>query len=226
MSSSFPFPQSAPPQVFDLSAYHPPAHMIAQAHDFSKPKFDSSVYFGMTPSITYTPLQPLFNTPQAHPQKGNQNPFRNQTITSTSNSLQTDGRCNWSVQCGGGDQGGTAFYAEIVKNINDGESSGNDDRSEYNGSTDEDGSGVSDYSSESDVKEGMDSEADNLSNDANEKSNLIKKVAAASKEMEKFLSEDGSFSCQADIPNNAAASTSQVKSETSSICTDCADMKH
>ncbi|KAJ0448027.1 hypothetical protein HanRHA438_Chr17g0819711 [Helianthus annuus] len=43
-TSSFPFPQSAPPSVFDPSAYHPPAHMIAQAHAFSKPQFDASAW--------------------------------------------------------------------------------------------------------------------------------------------------------------------------------------
>ncbi|KAJ0918251.1 hypothetical protein HanRHA438_Chr05g0215631 [Helianthus annuus] len=222
MSSSFPFPQSAPPPVFDPSAYHPPAHMSAQAQAYSaphlsspyipiptpqhppqvntiQPQFDLRAYipkpsqaqpqpFGLIPSITYTPLQPRFATPQAQPQQGNQNPFINQTSTSTSNSNKADD--SWSVQFGSGDQGGTVFYAEIVKNVNDGESSGNDDSSGYSVSTDKDGSGVSDYSSESDVKEGMDSEADNLSNDANEKYDLIKKADATSEEMEKILTED------------------------------------
>ncbi|XP_035842129.1 activating signal cointegrator 1 complex subunit 2 homolog [Helianthus annuus] len=210
------FPPSAPPPVFDPSAYHPPAHMSAQAQAYSRPQlgsayipiptpqpppqvnttqpqFDPRAYipvpsqpqvqpqqqaqpqpFGLIPSITYTPLQPRFATPQDQPQQGNQNPFINQTSTSTSNSNKADD--SLSVQFGSGDQGGTVFYAEIVKNVNDGESLGNDDSSGYSGSTDKDGSGVSDYSSESDVKEGMDSEADNLSNDANEKSDLIKKA--------------------------------------------------
>ncbi|KAJ0510819.1 hypothetical protein HanIR_Chr11g0544971 [Helianthus annuus] len=36
-ASSFPFPQSAPPPVFDPRAYLPPPHVIAQAHALSKP---------------------------------------------------------------------------------------------------------------------------------------------------------------------------------------------
>ena len=134
--------------------------------------------------------------------------------------------CGPAIQLGNGDQTRTAFYAEIVKNVNDGESSGNDDSSGYSGSTDKDGSGVSDYSSESDVKEGMDSEADNLSNDANKKSDLIKKADATSEEMEKILTEDGSFSSQTAFMANVSASTSQVKSETPSICSDCANTKY
>ncbi|KAJ0501830.1 hypothetical protein HanHA300_Chr11g0405631 [Helianthus annuus] len=119
--------------------------------------------------------------------------------------------CGPAIQLGNGDQTRTAFCAEIVKNVNDdGESSGNDDSSGYSGSIDEDGSGVSDYSSESDVKEGMDSEADNLSNDANKKSDLIKKADATSKEMEKILTEDGSFSSQTAFMANVTTSTSQI----------------
>ncbi|KAJ0586897.1 putative transcription factor interactor and regulator CCHC(Zn) family [Helianthus annuus] len=116
-------------------------------------------------------------------------------------------------------QTGTAFLAEIVKNVNDGESSGNDDSSGYSGSSDE----------ESNLNEGTDSEADNLSNDAKEtkgqKSDLIKKADATSKEMEKILTEDGSFSSQIAFVANVTASTSQVQSKTPSICSDCADMK-
>ncbi|KAJ0855934.1 hypothetical protein HanRHA438_Chr14g0678791 [Helianthus annuus] len=138
--------------------------------------------------------------------------------------------CGPAIQLGNGDQTRNAFYAEIVKNVNDGESSGNDDSSGYSGSIDEDGSGVSDYTSESDIKEGMDSETDSLSDDAKEtksqKSDLIKKADATSKEMEKILTEDGSFSSQTAFMANVTASTSQVKSETSSICSDCPKMKH
>ncbi|KAM0003690.1 hypothetical protein Hdeb2414_s0274g00853921 [Helianthus debilis subsp. tardiflorus] len=177
------FAPSAPPPVFDPSAYLPPPKPTQppgpRTDPYGRP-FDPNAYipkpsqaqaqpFGLIPSITYTLLQPRFATPQAQPQQGNQNPFINQTSTSTSNSNKADD--SWSVQFGSGDQGGTEFYPEIVKNVNDGESSGNDDSSGYNGSTDTDSSGVSDYSSESDVKEGMDSEAHSLSNDAKEVKN-------------------------------------------------------
>ncbi|KAJ0585360.1 hypothetical protein HanHA89_Chr05g0199471 [Helianthus annuus] len=110
------FAPSAPPPVFDPSAYHPPAHMSAQAQAYSRPhlgsayipiptpqsppqvtttqpQFDPNAYIP-TPSqarpqpiftisdyfrikSTATPLQPLFVTPQAQPQQGNQNPFIN-----------------------------------------------------------------------------------------------------------------------------------------------------
>ncbi|KAM0051093.1 hypothetical protein Hdeb2414_s0007g00231341 [Helianthus debilis subsp. tardiflorus] len=56
----------------------------------------------------------------------------------------------------------------------------------------------------------MDYEADNLSNDANEKSDLNKKADVTSEEMEKILTEDGSFSCQTAFMANVSASTSQV----------------
>ncbi|XP_035841439.1 uncharacterized protein LOC118488270 [Helianthus annuus] len=198
MSSFFPFPHSAPPPVFDPSAYYPPAHMSAQAQAYSaphlsspyipiptpqpppqvnttQPQFDPRAYIPVpsqpqVQSQTFgSPFDPNAYIPkpsQAQPQQGNQNPFRNQTSTSTSNSNQTDERCDWSVQCGGGDQGGTVFYAEIVKNVSDGDSSGKDDSSGYSGRSDE----------ESNLNERTDSEADNLPNDANKKSDLIKKA--------------------------------------------------
>ncbi|MFS7909788.1 hypothetical protein Hanom_Chr02g00098611 [Helianthus anomalus] len=205
-----PFPQLAPPQVFDPSAYLPPPHVIAQAHAHSKPQLDPSAW------LPKPQPQPQVSTTQ--PQLDPSAYFPKPTVD-----------CGPAIQLGNGDQTRTMFYDEIVKNVNDGESSRNDDSSGYSGGTDEDGSGVSDYSSESDVKDGMDSEADSLSNDAKEmrcqNSDLIKK-AAASNDMEKFLSEDGSFSCQNNSMDNAAASTSHVKSETPSICSDCADMKN
>ncbi|MFS7940871.1 hypothetical protein Hanom_Chr05g00469401 [Helianthus anomalus] len=214
MSSWFPFPQSAPPPVFDSSAYHPPAHMSTQAQAYSaphlsspyipiptpqpppqvnitQPQFDPRAYIPVPsqpqvqPQTFGRPFDPnayIPKTPQAQPQKGNQNPFRNQTRT--------------------------AFHAEIVKNVNDGESSGNDDSSGYSGSSDE----------ESNLNERTDSEADNLSNDAKETkrqiSDLVKKADATSKEMEKILTEDGSFSSQSAFMANVTASTSQVKFET------------
>ncbi|KAJ0510744.1 hypothetical protein HanIR_Chr11g0544191 [Helianthus annuus] len=139
-TSSFPFPQSAPPPVFDPSAYLPLAHVTAQAHALSKPQLDPSAWLPKPqPQPQVSTTQPQFD-PSAY--------FPKPTVD-----------CGPAIQFGNGDQTRTAFYAEIVKNINDGETSGNDDSSGYSGSTDEDGSGVSDYSSESDVKEGMDSEA-------------------------------------------------------------------
>ncbi|KAM0046852.1 hypothetical protein Hdeb2414_s0009g00321461 [Helianthus debilis subsp. tardiflorus] len=106
-------------------------------------------------------------------------------------------------QLGNDDQTRTAFYAEI-DNVNDGESSGNDDSSGYSGSSDE----------ESNLNERTDSEANNLSNDAKETksqiSDLVKKADATLKEMEKILTEDGSFSSQTAFVANVTASTSQI----------------
>ncbi|KAJ0602549.1 hypothetical protein HanIR_Chr03g0140991 [Helianthus annuus] len=184
MSNTSSFPSSAPPPIFDSRAYLPPPHVIAQAHALSKPQLDPSAWLPK---------------PQPQPQ-----------VSTTQPQFDPSVDCGPAIQLGNGDQTRTAFYAEIVKNVNDGESSGNDDSLGYSGSTDEDGSGVSDCSSESDVKEGMDSEADNLSNNANKKSDLIKKADATSEEMEKILTEDGSFSSQTAFMANVTVSTSQV----------------
>ncbi|MFS7990082.1 hypothetical protein Hanom_Chr11g01054591 [Helianthus anomalus] len=165
------------------------------------PQFNQSAYLSRS--------QPQ---PQAQPQPQPQ-------VSTTQPQFDPSVDCGPAIQLGNGDQTRTALYVEIVKNVNDGESSGNDDRSGYSGSSDE----------ESNLNEGTDSEADNLSNDAKEtkgqKSDLIKKVDATSKEMEKILTEDGSFSSQIAFVANVTASTSQVQSKTPSICSDCADMK-
>ncbi|KAJ0575157.1 putative transcription factor interactor and regulator CCHC(Zn) family [Helianthus annuus] len=133
--------------------------------------------------------------------------------------------CGPDTQLGNDDQTRTAFYAEIVKNVNDDEPSGNDDSSGYSGSSDEE-SGLNE---KSDLNERTDSEADNLSDDAKEtkgqKFDLIKKADATSSEMEKILTEDGSFSSQTAFVDNVTDSTSQVQAKTPSICSDCADMK-
>ncbi|KAM0027599.1 hypothetical protein Hdeb2414_s0019g00542091 [Helianthus debilis subsp. tardiflorus] len=109
--------------------------------------------------------------------------------------------CGPPIQLGNGDKKGTAFLAEIVKNVNDGESSGNDDSLGYSSSSDE----------ESNLNERTDSEADNLPNDANKKSDLIKKADATSKEMEKIFTEDGSFSSHTAFMANVTAPTSQSR---------------
>ncbi|MFS8026981.1 putative nucleotidyltransferase, Hydrolase [Helianthus anomalus] len=172
-------------------------------------------------------------------QQGNQNPFQNQTSTSNqannergivaannqtnqsgpSNTnraliVQPDEGCDWSVQLGGG----TACYAKIIshiKHVHKEEFSESGDSSGFSGSSD----------SESDVNERTDSDDDSLLNDAEEvkcqKYVLIKKVDATSEEMEKILTEDGSFSSQTAFMANVSASTSQVKSKTPSICSDC-----
>ncbi|MFS7945341.1 hypothetical protein Hanom_Chr06g00523151 [Helianthus anomalus] len=61
-----------------------------------------------------------------------------------------------------------------------------------------------------------------------QKSVLIKKADVASKEMEKFFSEYGSFSYQTAFMVNVAASSSQVNSNTPtpSMCSNCSDLKH
>ncbi|KAJ0540892.1 hypothetical protein HanLR1_Chr09g0301751 [Helianthus annuus] len=55
--SSFPFPHSAPPPVFDPSAYLPPAHVVAQAHAFSKPQYNLSAYIPTQPQAQSQPQQ-------------------------------------------------------------------------------------------------------------------------------------------------------------------------
>ncbi|KAJ0876425.1 putative transcription factor interactor and regulator CCHC(Zn) family [Helianthus annuus] len=158
-------------------------------------------------------------------QPGTSNPNRALTV-------QADEGCDWSVQFGEGDQGsGTACYAKIIKHVHKEESSESDDSSGYSGSSDEEGSVSGDNQSESDVKEEAGSSVEDSLNEADElisqKSILIKKAATTSREMEKFFSEDGSFSFQTAFMTNVSASTSQVNSEppAPSVCESCAEMK-
>ncbi|KAJ0579930.1 putative transcription factor interactor and regulator CCHC(Zn) family [Helianthus annuus] len=152
----------------------------------------------------------------------NNNQNQNQSGPSNANqalTVQADEGHNWSVQLGEGEQegGGTACYAKIInhiKHIHKEEFSESDDSSGYTGSSDEESSTSGGYYSESDVKEEASSHLDKLLNEAEElkcqKSVLIKKAVVASKEMEKFFSEDGSFSFQTAFMANVSASTSQV----------------
>ncbi|KAJ0669761.1 putative transcription factor interactor and regulator CCHC(Zn) family [Helianthus annuus] len=146
--------------------------------------------------------------------------------------VQADEGCDWSVQFGDDDQrSGTTCYAKIIEHVHKEESSGSDDSSGYSGSSDEEGSVSGDNHSESDVKEEGGDDIQDLLNEADElkcqKSILIRKAATASKEMEKFFSEDGAFSFQTAFMANGSASSSQVNFEppAPSICKSCADMK-
>ncbi|MFS7963822.1 hypothetical protein Hanom_Chr08g00742821 [Helianthus anomalus] len=79
------------------------------------------------------PLMPVNNSPQAGPSNNN-----NQALV-----VQADESCEWSIQLGSGDQGGTACYAEVVKDLKQacgGESSEDEDSSGYSGSSDEESS--------------------------------------------------------------------------------------
>ncbi|KAJ0605711.1 putative transcription factor interactor and regulator CCHC(Zn) family [Helianthus annuus] len=165
----------------------------------------------------------------------------NQTQASPSNTnrtltVQADEGRNWSVQLGDGDVegGGTACYAKIInhiKHVHKEEFSDSDDSSGYSGSSDVESSNVGGYTSESDVKEELNSDVEDLLNEAEElkcqKSILIEKTGVASKEMEKFFSEDGSFSFQTTFMANVTGTTSQVNSDTPTpiICDKCADLK-
>ncbi|KAM0066395.1 putative RNA-directed DNA polymerase [Helianthus debilis subsp. tardiflorus] len=164
--------------------------------------------------------------------QGNHNPFRNQerrivavnnnqnqsgpSNTNRALTVQGDEGCDWSVQLGGDDQrGGTACYAKIInhiKHVHREEFSESDDSSGYSGSSDEEGSVSEDNHSEPDVKK-EDDDIQELLNEADEaksqKSILIRKAATASKEMEKFFSEDGAFSFQTAFMANVSASSSQ-----------------
>ncbi|KAM0013359.1 putative transcription factor interactor and regulator CCHC(Zn) family [Helianthus debilis subsp. tardiflorus] len=97
--------------------------------------------------------------------------------------VQADENCDWSVQFGGGDQGGTASYAKIInhiKHVHKEEFLESDDSSGYTSSSDEESSTIGDYYSESDVKEGSDSDIHSLLMKAEElkcqKSILIKSL--------------------------------------------------
>ncbi|KAJ0906607.1 putative transcription factor interactor and regulator CCHC(Zn) family [Helianthus annuus] len=161
-------------------------------------------------------------------QSGPSNPNRALTV-------QADEGCDWSVQFGEGDQGGgTTCYAKIInhiKHVHKEEFSESDDSSGYSGSSDEEGSISGDNQSEPDVKEEGGADIQDLLNEADElkcqKSILIRRAATASKEMEKFFSEDGAFSLQTAFMANVSASSIQVNSEppAPSVCKSCADMK-
>ncbi|KAJ0938196.1 putative transcription factor interactor and regulator CCHC(Zn) family [Helianthus annuus] len=146
--------------------------------------------------------------------------------------VQADEGCDWSVQFGEGDQGsGTACYAKVIEHVHKEEVSESDDSSGYSGSSDEEGSVSGDSHSESDVKEEAGSSVEELLSEADElicqKSILIKKAATTSREMEKFFSEDGSFSFQTAFMTSVSASSSQVNSEppAPSVCESCDEMK-
>ncbi|XP_022004587.1 uncharacterized protein LOC110902177 [Helianthus annuus] len=147
--------------------------------------------------------------------------------------VHADDGCDWSVQLGNGGYGGTACYAKIInhiKHVHREEFSEDDDSSGYSGSSDEESSSAGDYGSNSDVKKGIDVEVGSLLKEAEElksqKFMLIRKAEVASKEMEKFFIEDGSSSYQAAFMDIVGAPTSQVQTDTPSICNDCADLKH
>ncbi|KAF5796225.1 putative transcription factor interactor and regulator CCHC(Zn) family [Helianthus annuus] len=82
--------------------------------------------------------------------------------------VQADEGCNWYVQFGDGDQeggGGTTCYAKIINHIKDvhkEESSDSDDNSGYSASSDEESSNLGGYNSESDVKEEVNSDVEDL----------------------------------------------------------------
>ncbi|KAM0053693.1 putative transcription factor interactor and regulator CCHC(Zn) family [Helianthus debilis subsp. tardiflorus] len=178
--------------------------------------------------------------------QGNHNPFRNQdrrivavnnnqnqsgpSNTNRALTVQGDEGCDWSVQFGDGDQrSGTALYAKIINQ----KSTESDDSSGYSGSSDEESSvsGDNQSESESDVKEEAGSDIEELLSEADEvksqKSILIRKAATASKEMEKFFSEDGAFSFQTAFMANVSASSSQVHTETPAVidCKSCEFMR-
>ncbi|MFS8034417.1 putative transcription factor interactor and regulator CCHC(Zn) family [Helianthus anomalus] len=160
----------------------------------------------------------------------------NQSGPSNSNRalvVHADEGCDWSVQLGNDGNGRTSCYAKMIKyikHVHREEFSEDDDRSRYSGSSDEESSSTGGYGSDSDVKENIDAEVDSLLKEAEElreseelksqKSVLIRKDEVASKEMEKFFTEDGSFSYQTAFMANVAASTSRVQTSTPSICND------
>ncbi|MFS8034429.1 hypothetical protein Hanom_Chr17g01581051 [Helianthus anomalus] len=113
---------------------------------------------------------------------------------------------------------------KYTKHVHIEEFSEDDDRSGYSCSSDEESSSTGGYGLDSDAKENIDVEVDSLLKEAEElksqKSLLIRKAEVASKEMEKFFSEDGSFSYQTAFMANVAASTSRVQTNTPSICND------
>ncbi|MFS7917382.1 hypothetical protein Hanom_Chr03g00188371 [Helianthus anomalus] len=160
-----------------------------------------------------------------------QNTFRNQTSTSNQNQPNLEKRiiavnnqtnttnANQSGPSNPnrGDQGGNACYGKIInhiKHVHKEEFTESDDSSGYTGSSDEDSSNSGDHGSESDVKEGSNSDIDSLLIKSEElkcqKSVLVKKADVASKEMEKFFSEDGSFSYQTAFMVNVASSLSKI----------------
>ncbi|KAJ0795810.1 putative transcription factor interactor and regulator CCHC(Zn) family [Helianthus annuus] len=137
------------------------------------------------------------------PQQGNQYPFNgnqvanNERVMVPANNanraliIQADESCDWFVQLGNSGGGGTACYAEIVKNDSDGESSGNGDSSGYNSSLGEEGSSYGEDRSEDDA-EVDDVIAETESTDSKEAA-LEQKIEDSTDDFSKHLSEVGSF---------------------------------
>ncbi|MFS7984362.1 putative transcription factor interactor and regulator CCHC(Zn) family [Helianthus anomalus] len=133
------------------------------------------------------------------PQQGNQYPFnRNQVVNNErtmvpANSanraliVQVDESCDWYAQLGNGGGGGIAYYAEVVKNASDGESSGNDDSSGYNDSSIEEGSSSGEDRSETELREDVDAE----------EAALEQKIEGTFDDFSKHLSEVGSSTFRA-----------------------------
>ncbi|MFS8024921.1 hypothetical protein Hanom_Chr16g01468961 [Helianthus anomalus] len=96
--------------------------------------------------------------------------------TSTSNQNQANLKrgivvVNNQTNTANTNQSGTACYAKIInhiKRVRKEEFSESDDSSGYIGSSDEESSNIGDYCSESDVKEGSDSDVDSLLMEAEE----------------------------------------------------------
>ncbi|MFS8005401.1 putative transcription factor interactor and regulator CCHC(Zn) family [Helianthus anomalus] len=151
----------------------------------------------------------------------NDNPFQNQLSSSNTNNVNNErsivavNNPNNSNKSGPSNSNKFKQMKDVIEQF-----SKDDDSSGYNGSSDEKRSSAGGYGSDSDVKEGTDVEVDSLLSEAEElksqKSVLIRKAEVASKEMEKFFTEDGSFSYQTAFMANVATSTSQSHSRVGS----------
>ncbi|KAJ0755596.1 putative transcription factor interactor and regulator CCHC(Zn) family [Helianthus annuus] len=165
-------------------------------------------------------------------QHGNQNPFRNQgnqqnqtqtrnnerALMPTNNThqagpsnnnralvVQVVEGCDWSIQLGGGDQGGIACFAEVVKDLKHacGGESSDEDSSGYSGSSDEETSSSGEDGTDEVSHESIDADVEELLREAkagNDRRSILVDQAAYSSSLSShhsaFMANVGSSSSQ------------------------------
>ncbi|KAJ0753471.1 putative transcription factor interactor and regulator CCHC(Zn) family [Helianthus annuus] len=180
-------------------------------------------------------------------QHGNQNPLRNQGNHQNQNQtrnneralmpandthqagpsnnnralvVQVDEGCDWSIQLGSGDQGGTACFTEVVKDLKQacGGESSDEDSSGYSGSSDEETSSSGEDDADEVSHESIDADVEKILNEAkvgNYRRSILVDQAAYS-----------SSSHHSALMANVGSSSSQVRADEpkSDKCDNCVDL--
>ncbi|KAM0044284.1 putative transcription factor interactor and regulator CCHC(Zn) family [Helianthus debilis subsp. tardiflorus] len=136
-------------------------------------------------------LMPVNNSHLAGPSNNN-----NRTLV-----VQADESCDWSIQLGSGDQGGTTCYTKVVKDLKQaygGESSEGEDSSGYSGSSDEESSSLGEDGMDGVSHETIDADVEKFLGEAkavNDRRSILVDQAAYSHHSA-FMANVGGPSCQ------------------------------